>query len=559
MTRIAFSLLLLLFSISISLFANNPSYSETIFNPDIPIELDNCHDIYQLFYSQEDNLDGFTLYIENIKELKEQGIREIYLHLYKSDFESEMLSQIKSPDTPHPDISLSKGRSIGQTFTLKNNELKGFYLPFGTFKKSNYSEILIEIFKLDQPIYGEFQLINKAQRLPIGELCSKKYIDSKSILKKYEEFFRSLLNKPPNLLHYSMGELFTSRYRNLCGIEILLGTYNKKNKGTLKFYIKEKGVPKYITNSEINLADLEDNKFQIFSFMPIPDSYGKQYYFFVESSDTFPGYAISGYTTIDDYIPDGKLYINHIPYDSDLIFRPIYSFQHTKAAEPTLPFLGHPFCTVTLNPSHIKDNCFVFVDLSGFNLPLDTYYYMEVVSKESSPSNAVTIYSTSKNIYSYGSKFVDRKSNGGDLLFIPIYTFNHLPQRQILTAIGKMEKENSNEIKFSFPTIRKSMNTLYSFSLSLDQKKSGKIKIKTKPIKSEEENCLYTANLSTGRSFIFSPSFKKSNFPTLIANLFLRLPIDKPAIFTKGYFIFLYTILSLASITIILFIFFTYI
>jgi len=532
----------------------------TRFNPNIPLIIENDYILPQLFFSQDTDLEGLTIQIEPAKGQPNPSSYEIQLHLLKPDVETGMSPIFEYADSPKPSIPLVQEKSIGQTFTTEDERLAGFYLAFGTYGKSNTSRVELDIWKLDYPVPAEYQDIDKIERKPIGELCSKAYLQKNSLTIKYREFLRRLLNKPPNLLHYSVGELFIARYPNLCGIEILIGTYERTNKGKLKFFIKEKGISKYIKTIEIDLRELKDNRFKSFSFEPISNSRGKQYYFFLQSNDTHPTNAITGYTTLYDYIPDSRLYINHKPFDTDLVFRPVYDFSGTKRSELLLPALEEPSCKLIITPSDLKDNSFVFLDLSPFNLPPKSNYYMEiVVNPDPERKNPIPLYSTKKNLYYAGSRFEDRKPTSGDLLFIPIYPLKETSYQEIRRSITTLKGERPAALTFKFQPVKESRNKFFAFYLESPRAARGKIAVKTKPIGGGQKNFLYTGGRSTGRSLVFDPLYRQNG--SLLARAlkyFERLPVDKPGTYTKGFYVLLYALFILGSITMIIFLIVTF-
>jgi len=526
-----------------------PSISK--YNPNIPIKIEDGNHILQLFYSHEDGLDGFKIQIEDVKEPLTVKNNEIMLHLLKLDFENELSKAIAEAKEPFPEKSLVQSKSFGQSFNIKNEPPIGFYIPFGTFDKTNYCPVTVKIYKLENPIYGEYKLRELFGRKPIGELCSKDYCNKSGIGRKYKEFIRKLMNKPPNLLHHTFGEIFYSRYPNLCGIQILFGTYERINKGKLKFYLKEKGISAYSRIIDINMETLKDNQYEFIPFEQIADSKGKYYYFFVESDDSYPDNAITGYTSLDDYLPDSQLYINHKPFNDDLIFRPIYDFNSVKSSDPVFPEFKKPVCSIELEPASIKDNTFIFLDISLNQLtPGD--YYMEINSPQTNMYDCVTLYSTYKNVYPEGSRFEDRAIKGGDLLFIPVFPHESVLHQKILTSKCTIDGENSKCLKFKFPKIENSTNKTFGFYLELPPETSDSIEFKTKPVSKHDENYLFSGQYSTGRSFMFSPYYADLAFFQKIERFYNQIQIDKPNVFSKNFYMLLTGIFILSTFTILI-------
>ncbi len=123
----------------------------------------------------------------------------------------------------------------------------------------------------------------------------------------------------------SAGQTFYSIDKRLHRISILLANFhNRPNDKDIVFRLREEGSDNDIRTVTINASQVKDNVFQDFTFEPIKDSFGKKYYFFIESPDSIPGNAITyRYNTVDEY-PSGDLYINHEKQAGDLAFKASY-------------------------------------------------------------------------------------------------------------------------------------------------------------------------------------------------------------------------------------------
>ena len=108
---------------------------------------------------------------------------------------------------------------------------------------------------------------------------------------------------------------------------MLLATYGREIEGPLLFHLQEW---KDTFNSidlvtiEMDLSEIQDNAWRLFTFAPIENSKGKPYYFYFESPDSQAGQAITAWSTKDDTYVDGTLLVNHIPESGDLSFMLYY-------------------------------------------------------------------------------------------------------------------------------------------------------------------------------------------------------------------------------------------
>ncbi len=130
-----------------------------------------------------------------------------------------------------------------------------------------------------------------------------------------------------------IGQTFKADHKDLSAIEILLATYNRENKGTLIFRLKE-GLESEddMVVLPCNMRDVQDNTFYRFSFPKIENykgkeilfSKGKKYYFYLEAPHAEPGNAITIWSSSEDLYKGGEKIINGVPSRGDLVFKTEY-------------------------------------------------------------------------------------------------------------------------------------------------------------------------------------------------------------------------------------------
>jgi hypothetical protein len=124
-----------------------------------------------------------------------------------------------------------------------------------------------------------------------------------------------------------VGQTFIPRQDQLRAVGILLATYGREAEGSLVFHLQEVG-DEYrsddLARVEVNLSEVEDNAWRVFSFPPIEGAAGRTYYFYLESPQVKPGEAITAWATSSDSYPKGTLYIDHTPQMGDLSFMLYY-------------------------------------------------------------------------------------------------------------------------------------------------------------------------------------------------------------------------------------------
>lgn len=108
-----------------------------------------------------------------------------------------------------------------------------------------------------------------------------------------------------------VGQTITSTKNNLSAISVMFATYSgRNNTEPIKFHLR----PSVYDGTDIRTAtvypdELGDNQLYQFEFDPIPDSQGKQYFFFVVSPDSTPGNAVTVDLDTRDPYHQGSAYV----------------------------------------------------------------------------------------------------------------------------------------------------------------------------------------------------------------------------------------------------------
>jgi 4-amino-4-deoxy-L-arabinose transferase-like glycosyltransferase len=122
----------------------------------------------------------------------------------------------------------------------------------------------------------------------------------------------------------SFGQTFRAKHNNLYRIDILVGTYNRKNHQDVFFHLK-KGFPPSleVVKLSINAGKITEGYYS-FTFPPISDSKDSLFYFYLESPNSSPGDAITIYSSVEDCYPEGTKIVNGKPASGDLTFIAYY-------------------------------------------------------------------------------------------------------------------------------------------------------------------------------------------------------------------------------------------
>lgn len=119
----------------------------------------------------------------------------------------------------------------------------------------------------------------------------------------------------------AMGQSFICPRNGLYRIDILLTTYNRRNDRDIIFHLRHAREGDDLATIRFNASEVEDNAFFSFTFPPIPDSGGQNFYFFLESPASEPGNAITVWGVTENVYPEGKSYRNHRRAGGEVAFR----------------------------------------------------------------------------------------------------------------------------------------------------------------------------------------------------------------------------------------------
>lgn len=122
-----------------------------------------------------------------------------------------------------------------------------------------------------------------------------------------------------------IGQSFVARRDGLHRIDVLVGTYGRRNTRDVILHLKDSPTANHdLATVRVNACLLSDNHYARFVFEPQPESRDRSYYFYLESPDSVPGDAITGWAYSEDDLPDAKRYQNGRPCEGQLIFGLFY-------------------------------------------------------------------------------------------------------------------------------------------------------------------------------------------------------------------------------------------
>jgi len=122
-----------------------------------------------------------------------------------------------------------------------------------------------------------------------------------------------------------IGQSFVARRDGLHRIDVLVGTYGRRNTRDVILHLKDSPTASHdLAAVRVNACLLPDNHYVRFVFKPQPESRGKSYYFYLESPDSVPGDAITVWAYSDVDLPDAKRYQNGRLCEGQLIFGLFY-------------------------------------------------------------------------------------------------------------------------------------------------------------------------------------------------------------------------------------------
>jgi len=144
---------------------------------------------------------------------------------------------------------------------------------------------------------------------------------------------------------FQMGQSFFSPYSGLYRIDLLLGTYARKNTRDISFHLLEADSQRELVSIRFNGSEVEDYAYFSFTFSPLRESAGKRLFFYLESPESTLANSINIRSTSEDLYPDGMMYVNGAPQAGDLAFVAYYKGNPVEAAALALERLtaGKPY------------------------------------------------------------------------------------------------------------------------------------------------------------------------------------------------------------------------
>lgn len=117
------------------------------------------------------------------------------------------------------------------------------------------------------------------------------------------------------------GQSFVSTADNLNEIKILMATYARMNSQEIIFRLRAgPDAREDLALIRKPAGQVEDNQWATFSFPPIPDSAGREFYFYLESPSSRSGDAVTVWSTDWNAYPAGQRYVDGRPAEGDLAF-----------------------------------------------------------------------------------------------------------------------------------------------------------------------------------------------------------------------------------------------
>jgi hypothetical protein len=118
-----------------------------------------------------------------------------------------------------------------------------------------------------------------------------------------------------------VGQTFAVSYSDLYRVDVLLLTYGRINTHDVVFHLKAS--PREgedLRKVTISAREVEDGAYFGFTFPRIPDSAGKNLFFYLDSPESVPGDAITIGSKDGDPYAKGTAYLNGSPTEQDLTF-----------------------------------------------------------------------------------------------------------------------------------------------------------------------------------------------------------------------------------------------
>ena len=170
-----------------------------------------------------------------------------------------------------------------------------------------------------------YKELSSFEELKIYERCS--HILKEDIIFLEQTQVKNDIPAGELLASRPIGQTFLAQSNALRSIGVLLATYDRDLEGPLLFHLQEwndAGNSIDLVTIEMDLSEIQNNAWRLFTFAPIENSLGKTYYFFFEAPESQEGQAITVWSTKDDTYSGGALIVNHTPENGDLSFMVYY-------------------------------------------------------------------------------------------------------------------------------------------------------------------------------------------------------------------------------------------
>lgn len=119
----------------------------------------------------------------------------------------------------------------------------------------------------------------------------------------------------------TVGQTFTAPYDGLNSISVSLADYGRRNIGPVVFRLKAApDSPQALVEQSFPAASIRGDTMQTLSFMPIPASAGRLFYFELAAPEAAPGNAVTAYVRPHDPYAEGTAYWRGAPAAGDLVF-----------------------------------------------------------------------------------------------------------------------------------------------------------------------------------------------------------------------------------------------
>lgn len=132
-------------------------------------------------------------------------------------------------------------------------------------------------------------------------------------------------NRPTYFIfgEHTVGQTFLAPSNNLCRIDIMMGTYDRKSEDKIFFYLYElRGKKKVLLRQEeFPASTVKNNLYHEIRFKPVPEAKKKTFYFFLTSPEATSETAISAWMNSRDIYRHGNYVFDGRPQRGDLVFR----------------------------------------------------------------------------------------------------------------------------------------------------------------------------------------------------------------------------------------------